>query len=78
MDTQRDRILRRLQRGPVCGIELLDMHIPRYAARILELRQQGHMIDTQRCTQHEWHKSHQIEYFLIPDVHAGQLTMEVS
>ena len=77
MDTQRDRILERLRAGPICATTFLDMHIPRYAARVLELRQDGYTIDTRRCLQHDWHKSPQIEYVLVPEVHAGQLELEV-
>ena len=56
---QRDTILAKLRNTwyePVCGVELLDMHIPRYAARINELRDKGHTIDTVPCPY--WHHTH--------------------
>ena len=51
---QRERVLARLKQGPACGTEFLDMRIPRYSARILELRQAGHIIVNRPC-QHQWH-----------------------
>jgi len=54
----------------VCGTEFLDVHIPRYAARILELRDAGNTIVTVPCREHNWHTTHQIRYVLIPK---GQL-----
>ncbi len=78
-DTQRDRVLALLRQRPICGIEFLQLAMPRYAARIHELRQDGYRIDTQTCNNpHHWHKSRQIEYVLIPATHDGQLTMDVS
>lgn len=77
-ETQKDLILRLLRKYPaVCATELLHLRIPRYAARILELRQAGYMIDSEPCDnpQHS-HRSRQIQYVLIPDVHEGQLTFE--
>jgi hypothetical protein len=62
--TQRDRVLRALRMGPVCGTDFLSWHIPRYAARILELRREGHVITTRRC-QHHAHDSRQTVYELI-------------
>jgi hypothetical protein len=51
---QRERVLGMLQAGPVCGTDLLREFIPRYAARILELRQQGWMISSRPC-KNQWH-----------------------
>jgi hypothetical protein len=64
--TQSQEILYRLQMGPVCGTDLLRMFIPRYAARILELRQAGHQIETRTCRddRHQ-HRNKQIEYVLV-------------
>jgi len=66
--TQSQEILYRLQMGPVCGTDLLRMYIPRYAARILELRLSGHQIETRTCTNslHD-HRSKQVEYVLVTD-----------
>ena len=47
--TQRDRVLAQLRDGPTCGTTFLDMHIPRYGGRILELRQDGHNITNEKC-----------------------------
>jgi len=61
--TQKERILDSLRRGPVCGTELLRRGMPRYAARIYELRADGHRIETARCLLHR-HDSYQIMYRL--------------
>ncbi len=47
--TQQERILYELREGPVCGTTFLNWHIPRYAARIHELRAKGHQITSERC-----------------------------
>lgn len=63
---QRDVILQRLRHAGihgVCATTLLQLHIPRYAARIAELRQQ-HQIVSEPCTQHS-HDSRQIQYRLV-------------
>ncbi len=50
MDSQCDRILNLLKNGsPVCGGFLLTMRMPRYSARIAELRAKGHEIVTVKC-----------------------------
>ncbi len=46
MDSQCDRILNLLKTGPVCGSILLTLRMPRYSARIAELRGRGHEIAT--------------------------------
>lgn len=61
--TQRDRILAALRMGPVCGTQFLQMFIPRYAARIHELRKDGFVIGTRPCRMHD-HSSAQIVYEL--------------
>lgn len=66
--TQTAEILYRLELGPVCGTDLLRMYIPRYAARIYDLRNQGHNINTRRCKNPEHrHQTPQIEYVLATD-----------
>lgn len=67
-------ILRQLERGPVCATTLLEDHMPRYAARILDLRQEGNRIVTERCNRmgHE-HQTRQVQYRLITNVKAGGL-----
>jgi hypothetical protein len=69
-DTQRDRIMIELHAWPdgVCGTQFLKMHIPRYSARILELRQGTKdrppvKIDKERCHQH-YHPTAQFLYRL--------------
>lgn len=42
--SQRDKVLARLQRGPVTTAELVEMRIVRYGARFHELRERGHVI----------------------------------
>ncbi len=49
MDSQCDRILNLLKTGPVCGSILLTLRMPRYSARIAELRAKGHEIATVKC-----------------------------
>jgi len=62
--SQKQRVRRMLEDGPVCGTRLLDERIPRYAARIAELRGEGMLIETRRCEAHS-HRSAQVEY-LVP------------
>lgn len=61
--SQRDRVLLMLKAGPVCGTDFLRAYIPRYSARILELRQQGHVIIDRPCRFHD-HESRQTIYEL--------------
>ena len=56
--TQRQRILTALRSGPVCGTTFLRWGIPRYAARIYELRQEGYEITKEVCRLHD-HRSRQ-------------------
>ncbi len=49
MDSQETRILNLLKGGPVCGGMLLTLRMPRYSARIAELRAKGHEIETVKC-----------------------------
>jgi hypothetical protein len=55
--TQNQRVLDALRQWPagVCGTQFLEMHIPRYAARVGELRDDGHTIDNVACP-HGWHR----------------------
>ena len=61
--TQRERVLAQLRDGPTCGTEFLEMHIPRYAARIWELRELGRDITNESCWKHQ-HFSRQTIYRL--------------
>jgi hypothetical protein len=60
---QRDRILAALRLGPVCGTQMLSWHIPRYSARIGELRVEGFEIIRRRCQLH-YHDTAQFVYEL--------------
>ena len=62
--TQKTRILAALKLGPVCGTQMLGWHIPRYAARIYELRTEGHDIISRPCTLHA-HESPQVVYEMV-------------
>lgn len=52
--TQKQRILYRLRRGVMCGMEPLDWspRITRVAARVNDLRLDGHLIATEPCRVH--------------------------
>lgn len=63
MVSQKHRILAWLTQRNVCATTLLEMHIPRGAARISDLRREGWMIETRGCTQHS-HITRQVEYVL--------------
>ena len=66
---QHDFVLHTLQHNKAtCGTFFLDEHIPRYAARIGDLRVEGHNIITRSC-EHPWHhhKTRQIEYVLVDE-----------
>ena len=61
---QKQRILNALKLGPVCGTDLLRWSIPRYAARIAELRKAGHDIVTRPCRLHD-HETPQFVYEMV-------------
>ena len=69
--SQRESILMLLQQAGssgVCGTRLLDMHLPRYAARISELRVEGYTITTRTCRHpYHQHSTRQVEYVLHTD-----------
>jgi hypothetical protein len=50
--------------GPVCGTVMLRWYIPRYAARIHELRAEGYEITSRTCKLHI-HESPQTVYELV-------------
>ena len=63
--TQRQQILERLKARPTCGTVFLKMQIPRYAARISELRGDGWWITTRRCREAgHGHRTRQVVYTL--------------
>lgn len=62
---QRDKVLSMLRAGPVCGTDFLRAYIPRFGARIYELRQQGHVVVERPCKfSHHDHESRQTVYEL--------------
>lgn len=70
--TQKQKVKTMILHGPrdaVCGTTLLGAHIPRYAARIYELRQDGWPIQKRQCTDPgHAHASTQFEYFVeVPE-----------
>ncbi len=64
--TQRGHVLRWLRVEPQCGTEFLNLGIPRYSARIYELRKAGHQIIRRTCDVHSYHRSRQFVYELVP------------
>lgn len=66
MRTQVDRILARLEDGPLCSFEPLrwDPPISRTAARINDLRDDGWIIDTEPCRVHV-HTGRAVQYTLV-------------
>lgn len=62
--TQKDRILQALQLEPRCATVFLGWRIGRAAARIRELRVEGHNIITRRCQLHR-HDNPQVVYELV-------------
>ena len=62
---QRERVLTMLKAGPVCGTDFLRQFIPRYSARIYELRQLGLTVTERPCRfSHHDHESRQTVYEL--------------
>ena len=61
---QKDRILAALQLEPRCATTFLDWRIGRAAARINELRDEGHDIITRPCQLHH-HDNPQVVYELV-------------
>ncbi len=62
--TQKDRILQALKLEPRCATVFLEWRIGRAAARVNELRQEGHAIITRRCQLHN-HDNPQVVYELV-------------
>jgi hypothetical protein len=66
--TQKEIVFRQLvDRGVVCGDWFLRLHIPRYAARILELRAEGYDITRVPCPYpYHTHRKTLASYRLTP------------
>jgi len=66
--SQSDTVLWMLRRGWTCGSEFRDdAHIPRYSARLTELRASGWGLDRRKCTRHR-HKTVQYEWRVVSHV----------
>lgn len=71
--TQKAYVLDRLEReGAVCGTDFLKAQIPRYAARIADLKGDGKQIVTEPCNRplHR-HETRQVQYRLLADGQAS-------
>jgi len=64
--TQQDQVRRMLEAGWTCGTEFLDERLPRYAARIHELRADGVLVERRACERHS-HRSGQFEWRAVPE-----------
>ena len=67
--SQKQRLLARLQSGRMCAMEPLEWspRIYRVAARIMDLRHDGHTITTfQICTEHADPASHAMYEIVMP------------
>ena len=67
-ETHRNKVLRMLSDSElgVCSTEFLKARMPRFSARLKELRNMGHEIENRKCfaTSHR-HTSHQVRYILL-------------
>ena len=70
LEKQCDRLLERLQRGPVTNVEaMVELRILNLTARVSELRQAGHNVQATRGKGGVW------TYALLRPVPTGQLAM---
>ena len=68
-ESQSDRVLQMLRDNElgVCGTDFLKAHVPRYSARLLELRRAGHVIENRKCHAYSHHhRTKQTRYVLLP------------
>ena len=68
-ESQADRVLAMLRDSElgVCGTDFLAAYIPRFSARLLELRRAGHVIEKRKCFAYgHHHRTKQVRYVLIP------------
>ena len=67
-ETQADRVLQMLRDNEmgVCATDFNKAYIPRFSARLLELRKAGHVIENRKCfqTSHN-HYTKQTRYVLL-------------
>lgn len=67
MTSQKATVQQLLETCPdgVCGTRFLELHIPRYSARINELRKDGYTISRRTCTNpYHQHRGTQYVWFL--------------
>ena len=68
-ETQADRVLQMLRDSEmgVCAVEFLQACVPRFSARLHDLRKAGHLIENRKCfaTSHR-HQTKQLRYVLLP------------
>ncbi len=68
-ETQADKVLQMLRDSEmgVCANEFIQAHVPRFSARLLELRKAGHEIENRKCflPSHR-HQTRQYRYVLLP------------
>lgn len=62
---QQARVYRMISEQWTCGTQFLSVNIPRYAARLWELRSKGYMIERRRCVEHIHPQSVQYQWKLI-------------
>lgn len=60
--TQIDRVREALLDGWTCATWFLNQYLPRYGARIWDLRRAGYYIDRRVCQSHDWHQTTQYEW----------------
>ena len=73
--TQKQKVLDALREyhdEGVCGVSFMGMYIPRYAARIYDLRQDGYVIEREWCNVH---KTVARYYLKEENVHGEQLAL---
>lgn len=67
--SQADRVLRMLEESElgVCAVDFLEAYIPRFSARLKEIRDTGRVIEKRKCfsTSHR-HRTRQVRYVLMP------------
>ena len=76
--SQKETVLYMLQHNPqgVCGTRLLELHIPRYSARLNELRNGGYPIRRRPCTnEHHRHQGQQFVWYLDTESDPNQTAM---
>ena len=64
--TQLELVKAMLEAGPACGTDFLQERIPRYGARVWDLRRAGYVIETRPCSRPDHrHRTRQIEHVLV-------------